>query len=165
MLYQLWMRSVQACLSYGFGHGKFANKMAARRPYWIVSWQQMDMHMYVIEHCPNTNFEWDLLKHVWVMALDRENSQTKWLLGGHIGSYHKTNWRAYVCHSMLPLYQVWKKSVQASPRNGCGRTDARTHGTQSISPRPGLRPAGTNDDSTLGMQCKCQWWQYTWYAV
>ena len=84
--------------------------------------------MYVIGHCPNTNFEWDLFKHVWVMALDRENSQTKWLLGGHIGSYHKTNWRAYVCHSMLPLYQVWKKSVQASPRNGCGRTDGRTDG-------------------------------------
>ena len=83
----------------------------------------MNMHIYAIEHCPNTNSEWDLCEHVWVMALDRENSQTKWLLGGHIGSYHKTNWRAYVCHSMLPLYQVWKKSVQASPRNSCGQTE------------------------------------------
>ena len=36
--------------------------------------KQIDLHMYDIGLCPFTNFEWNQLRHVWVMALDMKKS-------------------------------------------------------------------------------------------
>ena len=40
-LYQVWTKLVQGCLNYGSKTWKNRNKMAARRPYWIVSWNKL----------------------------------------------------------------------------------------------------------------------------
>ena len=78
--------------------------------------------MRVILYCPCAKFEWNWFILKMHNALRHE---TKWPPGGHIRPYLKTNWCAYVHHSVLPLYQVWEKMVQACLRYLRRRTDAR----------------------------------------
>ena len=129
-LISLWKKLTCSCKSLCFAFVRGLNKISSgifelrfKDTEKIATKWQFNSHIWsyhIMNWCAYVSHSALPLFQVWTKSVQgylnygsktRKKNATKWPPCDHIWSYRKKNWRAYVGHSVLPLCQVWAKSI------------------------------------------------------